>query len=554
MDSPPITLAQLAAHKRLSLDFLKHLGLYDLPGGGVGIPYCDETGVQLAVKRRPALAAKDGSFWPKGKPLATYGDWRLDRARAEGLLILVEGESDCWALWHHGLPALGLPGSNTTQALTAEHLAGLPAVYVHREPDPGGDAFVRGVTARLAALAYAGRLYDLRMPEGVKDPADLHAQDPARFKPRLEECIKAAKPLALPAGRERLLHERHAEARQPRARVISLAGVRRKAVQWLMPGWIPQGKITCLDGDPDLGKSTVLLDIAARVTTHGLMPNGEQGATGHVVLLSAEDDLEDTIWPRLNAAGADFESLSLIEDVDGHPVVLPQDLPAIEEVIVAQGAKLLVIDPLMAFLEADARSDQEVRRALYPVKQMAGRTGCAVVYQRHLNKGAGAKAMYRGGGSIGIIAAARAGILVALDPTSEQHRVFAQTKKNLAPLQRSLRYRLDWSEEYQACQVAWCGTTDLTADDLLTSPESKEQRTQKEEAVEFLQTFLANGPQPATEVYRVAKEHGITDEPTLRRAKAAAGVEARPLRDSGGAYGGWEWFLPETCTLDDQVA
>src|SRR5262249_5418046 len=131
-------------------------------------------------------------FWPKGQPLAPYGLWKLDEARKAAFLLVVEGESDCWALWHHGLPALGLPGSGTARLLTSEMLVGLERVYVHREPDLGGDRFRVGVVARLGELGYVGRAFELHMPDGVKDPADLHAADAGRFKERLAGAMGRA--------------------------------------------------------------------------------------------------------------------------------------------------------------------------------------------------------------------------------------------------------------------------------------------------------------------------------------------------------------------------
>src|SRR5262249_54563440 len=110
-----LMVAALADAKQLPAEFLAGLGLSDLPKGGVGIPYYDATGAEIAVKRRTALKAGDGSYWPKGKPLAAYGSWRIDRTNKAGFLILVEGESDCWTLWHHGLPALGIPGESAVK-------------------------------------------------------------------------------------------------------------------------------------------------------------------------------------------------------------------------------------------------------------------------------------------------------------------------------------------------------------------------------------------------------------------------------------------------------
>jgi hypothetical protein len=184
-----LTLAALAEAKHLPPDFLRELGLHDLPQGGVGIAYFGSAGEEIAVKRRSAPKATEGSYWPKGKPLATYGQWRLDAAAKAGFLFLVEGESDCWALWHHGLPALGLPGADTAKTLQREHVEAVGAVYLHREPDAGGARFVGGVRRRLAELGFTGKVHELRMPGGVKDPADLHARDPEGFKAALEEAV-----------------------------------------------------------------------------------------------------------------------------------------------------------------------------------------------------------------------------------------------------------------------------------------------------------------------------------------------------------------------------
>jgi hypothetical protein len=189
-----LTVTALADAKRLPADFLRGLGLAD-DRGAVAIPYYDPAGNEYAVKRRTALVAKEGSFWPAGVSLVAYGQERLYGAAKAGFLILVEGESDCWALWHHGLPALGLPGAGAAKTLMAEHLQDVQRIYVSREPDRGGDQFIPAVQARLSALRFGGNVYELRMPGSLKDPADLHVDDPARFKERFKEAILRSTPL-----------------------------------------------------------------------------------------------------------------------------------------------------------------------------------------------------------------------------------------------------------------------------------------------------------------------------------------------------------------------
>jgi putative DNA primase/helicase len=129
--------------------------------------------------------------------LQPYGLDRLEVVRAAKHVYLVEGESDCWALWYYGLPALGVPGSNSARTLTPECLEGIETVYIHQEPDRSGETFVKGVADRLKELGYRGRVFIWSCPDGVKDPADLHAQntDPEQFKARLRVAIEGSVPL-----------------------------------------------------------------------------------------------------------------------------------------------------------------------------------------------------------------------------------------------------------------------------------------------------------------------------------------------------------------------
>jgi hypothetical protein len=262
-------------------------------------------------------------------------------------------------------------------------------------------------------------------------------------------------------------------------------------------------------------------------------------------LLSAEDGLADTVRPRLDAAGADVErivALSTVVERNGaeRSISLTQDLGTIERAVGRVGASLVVIDPLMAFLstKTDSHKDQDVRRALAPLAALAERTGVAVLIVRHLNKSAGGNTLYRGGGSIGIIGAARSGLVVAPDPEDPERRILASNKHNLAKAAQSLVFRVGTAPN-GAARVAWGGTSGLSASDILKEPADPEQRSAFSEAKDFLSKELADGRVAAELVKKDARAAGVSER-TLKRAKRALGVGSEKEGD-----GTWSWVPPD---------
>jgi len=338
---------------------------------------------------------------------------------------------------------------------------------------------------------------------------------------------------------------------------ILVSDVETERLAWLWCGWLALGKISVLDGDPGLGKSATTLDIAARVSTGRPFPDGSECETGAggVVILSAEDGLADTIKPRLEAAGADTSRISSLGTVwEGRgerrherTLSLPEDIPLIEREVRRVEAKLVIVDPLMAFLpkKIDAHKDQDVRRALAPFASMAERTAVAVQVVRHLSKSEGTSPIYRGGGSIGIIGAARMGALVAKDPKDEEGRVLAPTKNNLAGHPKSLLYGLEEADN-GAVRVIWAGESEYSASELLQSVRV-DRADARREAEAFLETLLADGPVPKATVEEEAKAANISPG-TVRRAKTSLGVIAERENQVGGERGAgrWVWKLPAT--------
>lgn len=337
-----------------------------------------------------------------------------------------------------------------------------------------------------------------------------------------------------------------------RAVTVRMADVEAEAVEWLWYPYIPLGKLTLLEGDPGLGKTFLALQIASIVTRGDPFPEGDAMSGGTrkpsvVVYLSAEDGLADTLRPRLDSAGADVErvyamtGVRLEADAEAREVpVTLADVEALEDAIRAVRPDLVVVDPLQAFLGADVdmHRSNETRPVLAGIARLAETYGCAIVLIRHLSK-AQQKVMYRGQGSIDIVAAARSGLLVGEHPTDPRQRVFAHFKSSLAPNGPSLAF------EIREGSFLWAGRVDISAEQLGGPPASDEDRDALADAKAFLLEVLGGGPVPVKEVLAEAAKASISKR-TVERAKAALAVASK-RRSAGNTGGGeWVWALPNT--------
>jgi hypothetical protein len=336
---------------------------------------------------------------------------------------------------------------------------------------------------------------------------------------------------------------------------IVAASVMTRPVEWLWRGRIPVGKLTMFDGDPDLGKSVVTMDIAARKSTGRPFPDGAPCEAGNVLIVNVEDGIDDTIVPRLKAHGANLERVFLFSSVpDGKGgtrlLELPQDIVLLESKVIQREATLLIIDPVLTMLGGDANKDQDARKALTPVRDMAERNGVAVIAVRHLNKSVGLKAIQRGGGNMGLIGVARAGSFFAEHPDDDRLRVMASHKSNLAERSPSLSYRVVSSTEHNTARVEWTGTTAHDANTLASSSSSPAEKSKLDEAKGFLCTELADGPLWAKHIFRDAGDAGIA-QATLYSAKTMLRIRSEKV-----GVEGWQWSLPpedgdETTTEHD---
>jgi hypothetical protein len=534
----------------------------------------DLSGSLRAIHRRYDYA--DGSkaipwFHPDGRPvnrsdplpggtagLPLYRSETLPAFRPDDPVICVEGEKAADSLatiWPGPIVATvtGAEGSPGLDSLLA--LQGRPVVWWPDNDGPGR-AHAARVARESLGVALAIRILEVPGLPVKGDAADYVAA--GRTAAELVDLLRGTPPY-VPGTPE------PAEAPpDPRGPVlVRLSDVTSERVDWAWPGRLALGKVTVLDGDPGAGKSTIALDIAARITTGSRMPDGTPGiGPAGVVVCSAEDGLADTIRPRLEAAEADLERVvSLtIGDVGGErSIAIPDDLGALELTALKVGASLVIIDPLMAHLPGSVNSyrDQDVRRALGPLAALGERTGAAILVIRHLTKTTGGSPVYRGGGSIGIIGAARTGLLAALEPDDETgaRRVLAVVKSNLAPIAPALTYVVEPTEvgasagPIPTSRVVWGGVSARTATELLAQAATPTDRSALDEATDVLREILGAGPIAAKDAVSEARRAGVRAR-TLDRAKAALGVRSYRLGQLGAA-GHWYWTLaPKDATPD----
>ncbi len=320
---------------------------------------------------------------------------------------------------------------------------------------------------------------------------------------------------------------------------VSMADIKPERVEWLWSRRIPKAKVTILDGDPGKGKSTILYDLAARITSGQPLPDGEPVERGGAIIVSAEDGAADTIAPRFLAGGGDPTRARIIGSEE--QFVIPDELDKLERAIRQTGATFAVIDPVMSFLSDDINSnrDQDVRRALQPLVDIARRTGAAIVMCRHLNKSGGGQAIYRGQGSIGFIGIVRSGLMVGEHPELENTFVLAGQKHNLSKPPASLAYRIrSAGPGDETAVIEYRGVSEVTAQQISSTPDDEGERSRLAEAKEFLRDLLRAGPEFTGRIKAEAKEAEIGWR-TIERAKAELKVQAVKDPDSGK----WQWTL-----------
>ena len=299
-------------------------------------------------------------------------------------------------------------------------------------------------------------------------------------------------------------------------KIIRMSDVELTPVDWLWKPYLPFGKLSVLQGNPGEGKTYFAMHLAAACTNGKLLPNMERMEPFNVIYQTAEDGLGDTVKPRLIEAGADLDRVLVIDDSE---VQLTLSDERIEKAIIENNARLVIIDPIQAYLGADVDMNRanEVRPIFMRLGQVAQRTGCAILLIGHLNKAAGMQSLQRGLGSIDIAAAVRSVMFIGKlkhDPTM---RILTHEKSSLAPPGASLAFSLGDEGGFR-----WVGEYDITADEMLSGIEPQRE-TKTQQAKDLICALLAGGKQVLSEdIDKAALERGIPGR-TVRDAKRELG-------------------------------
>ena len=316
-----------------------------------------------------------------------------------------------------------------------------------------------------------------------------------------------------------------------------------KPIFWLWEDVLALGKVSMIAGDPGVAKSHVAVCIAATASSGGMWPASTRRATpGNVIIISAEDNAEDTIVPRLIAAGADLEKVFILADARDRLFDLTKDVARLGDKMEAiGGASLVIIDPITAYLgKADANSNGEVRGILAVLARMAESYNTCVLGITHLNKDASKKPAYRITGSLGFSAAARTVFIIGKDRAHPKRRIMAPLKNNLANDTEAFAFAVETvflDKGIKTSRVVFEDQVHIATADEVLIEKSEGGGDALKEAKDFLKVVLGDGPLEANSVQAKAEEAGISKK-TLDRAKTALGI--RSYKDGDR----WHWRLP----------
>ncbi len=350
---------------------------------------------------------------------------------------------------------------------------------------------------------------------------------------------------------DRDMEQAQAKQEKPAVELLRGSDLTPEPIKWLWPGWLPQGKLVLLAGDPGTGKTTAALSFAATVTAGGSFPDGSRCPVGDVLIWSGEDDPTDTLKPRLIAAGANHDRIYFVGDVDPQGERRPFD-PAKDTLRLLEAAqglsdlRMVIFDPVVNAVTGNSHQNTEVRRGLQPLVDFAARVGAVLIGITHYTKGgADLDPVKRVIGSVAFTAVARVvlGCAKNKDKEGNERRILARSKSNRGPDDGGFTYSLEQVEALPgipASRTVWGEALEGSARELLSEPaEVQEKAVPATEAENFLRQCLKPGLTPTKTIQEEAKEAGISWS-TVRRAAD----NLRVIKRKGGMSYGWYWSLP----------
>jgi RecA-family ATPase len=305
--------------------------------------------------------------------------------------------------------------------------------------------------------------------------------------------------------------------KKPERKAVVIWGneVEKEIAEFLVPKRIPRGTTSLIAGLPGEGKSMWLCEIAACITRGQF-----DDPPARVLVTSTEDNINTTLAPRLEAAGAVMSNIGFVsikvEDDDAGELRFPEDVEAFRAIVEENDFRLALIDPLLGHLTVNSFKDEELRAAFFtPMRRIAEDNDCAIVGVMHLNKRTEGSELARISGSMGgITGPVRSIVMLHRSPDEEHQRVLTHIKSNLGPEGQSLLYELEQvpleikGQSVSVGHLKWIGDSPYTAEELLAG--QKETPAKVSEAIEFLQAELADGPKSSKELRATAKEQGIS--------------------------------------------
>jgi hypothetical protein len=437
-----LDLVDLAQEKQLPWKYLFHLGVTEKRAGCLQIPYHLQDGTLAPRHRlRTALAAKEGSHWSKGQgEIVPYGLERLEEARKAGYLVLVEGESDCWTLWLHGFPALGLPGAEMVRTLKESYLAGIDKLYIVRESDAAGARFVTHLKLLLEKWKWPGKALVVSLVD-AKDPNELLKRDWKGFKAAFQQALDLAEPLG---GVHTHPATSSCEYIPAPFTLPELLARQLPPVQWAIPEILPEG-LTILASKPKLGKSWLALALALAVASGGVALGTYPVTQGEVLYLALEDNerrlqsrakqllasmsaVPNTIafelrWPRLDQGGLMY----LEEYLQTHPQV-----------------RLVVVDT-WARVSPKSKNRQRSQyqddyEALTPLKYLADTYRVSILAIHHLRKMRGDDVLDEITGSIGLTGVVDGALILKRERGQHEATLFVTGRDIEQEQQLALRF------------------------------------------------------------------------------------------------------------------